>query len=114
MTFDSREQRAERRPRRNRARNTDGTLVAELNLLKQASDALVARDFTRADELLELHRTRFANGQLLAERDGLDLVRRCLAGAPDAKARARSYLQAMPTACLACASKTRAAACNEH
>jgi hypothetical protein len=97
VTIEMKEPESERKPRRHRASNPpDGTLVPELNILKQASDALLVHDFARADALLELYRTRFANGQLLAEHDGLVLVRSCLAGAPGASARARAYLQAMP------------------
>lgn len=97
VTSEAQAPRAARRSHRARANDSDdASLVQELNLLKLASDALALRDFARADTLLELHRTRFSNGRLLGERRGLELLRGCLAGAPDARVRAQGYLQAMP------------------
>jgi hypothetical protein len=81
--------------------SADQTLLAELSLLNAAADALSAQDLTRAHGLLETHRTRYPTGQLHAERKALAIVRDCLAGGADARARARSYLQAMPRSVLA-------------
>jgi hypothetical protein len=78
----------------------DNVLRAELNLLSAASDALLVQDLDRAHELLELHRVRYPRGQLREERTGLDVLRRCLAGGPEAGARAQVYLRGAPRGML--------------
>jgi hypothetical protein len=68
-----------------------GTAAAEAELLRQANAARRAGDPSGALALLEEHRSRFANGTLVQEREAERVIVLCALGRPD-DARAAGYV----------------------
>lgn len=71
-------------------------LVDELRLLSSASQSLQDAELARARKQLDSYRRRFLDGQLRAERDGLEMLCGCLTHAPGSVARARAYAGKVP------------------
>lgn len=86
-----------RRPQRNRGpevRVTDPKrLLVESRILSAASRALLDADLSGARKQLDNYRRRFPDGQLLSERDGLEVLYGCVSGAEGSVARARAYTE---------------------
>jgi len=80
---------------------TDDGLRAEMTMLHAASLALDHGDIARARSMLNSHRTQYANGQLREERQGLEVLARCLAHEANAASGARAYLRSTPRGVLA-------------
>jgi hypothetical protein len=65
---------------------TDGTLVEEAKLLREAERALGAGNAARASALLDEHAARFPNGQMAPERAAERMVIQCQTGKAGASA----------------------------
>jgi hypothetical protein len=78
------------------------TVAAEAELLRQADAARKAGDAPRALALLDEHRTRFANGVLVQEREAERVVVLCALGrAEEARSAAAVFLRDWPRSPLA-------------
>lgn len=79
---------------------SDDGLRAEMTLLHDASAALDRGEVAQARSLLHAHRAQHANGQLREERQGLEVLARCMANDASAESSARAYLRSTPEGVL--------------
>jgi hypothetical protein len=86
-------------PSREHARARD-TLDAEVALLRQVDQAATRGDTERATRYLAQHHARFPSSVLAAEREGFDVLLRCLRRAPDSAQAARDFAARNPHAVL--------------
>jgi hypothetical protein len=93
------EQPPSRASRREHAQVRD-TLDAEVALLRRVDQAATQGDSERATRYLAQHHARFPSSVLAVEREGFDVLVRCLRRAPDSAQAARDFAARNPHAVL--------------
>ncbi len=83
------------------------TLMAELRLIRGASQSLRSGQSADAARLLEEHRQRFPKGVLAHERRGLSILVQCSSGGVAVRPQAEAFVQANPKSPLAQSISTR-------
>jgi len=76
------------------------SLRTEMTMLHEASVALDRGELETAAARLEAHRTQYPNGQLSQERQGLQVLARCMANEASSASAARAYLRSAPQGVL--------------
>lgn len=78
------------------------SLAEELRLISAASKSMNSGNIQNAMTLLQTHRTRFANGIMVQERNGLEIIALCKAGKrKQAKRKNAQFQKASPNAPIA-------------
>ncbi len=86
-------------PRRSQGAPRD-TLEAEVALLRAVDEAIAQHDTRRAERMLHKHRARFPHSVLAIEREGFEVLVRCIERRPDAEGSRKTFFARYPHSVL--------------